>query len=67
MMVRPVVDLIRICMVVCAFLANRRPAREDHHRAPRRFRHRLFSLRTWATVLWAESRCSGGVDGADAR
>jgi hypothetical protein len=66
-MVRPVVDLIRICMVVRAFLANRRPAREDHHRAPGRFKHRLFSLRSWATVLWAKSRCSGGVDGADAR
>ena len=65
--VRPVVDLTRICMVVRAFLANRRPAREDHHRAPGRFKHRLFSLRSWATVLWAESRCSGGVDGADAR
>jgi hypothetical protein len=45
----------------------KRPAREDHHRAPGRFKHRLFSLRSWATVMWAESRCLGGVDATDAR
>jgi hypothetical protein len=63
----PLSQLAGLAPIAVRVIANRRPAREDHHRAPGRFKHRLFSLRSWVTVLWAESRCSGGVDGADAR
>ena len=34
---------------------------------PGRFKYRLFSLLSWAMALCVESRCSGGVDSADAR